>query len=183
MMASWNAFDWLMVIIVAMSMTVAFMRGLVRAIFGLVGLVGGFELASNTYTEVADRINFGHGIQSQVSARIVAFLLIALVVSVAFDLVGRGVQRSIRAIGLGWFDRVLGSAFGFARGCLICIALLMVSADVVPQSQMLVGSALSPYLFALAHDVSFLVPQYLQQEMIDGVFDFKKNTPRWINRH
>jgi len=41
-MADWNGFDWLLVSIVAFSMFMAFWRGLVRAIFGLVGFVGGF---------------------------------------------------------------------------------------------------------------------------------------------
>ena len=182
-MASWNAFDWLMVVIVALSMIAAFRRGLVRAILGLLGLIGGFELASNTYTDIADRINFGHGIHSQTTARIVAFLLIAIAVAVAFEILGRGIQRSLRMVGLGWFDRILGSVFGFARGCLICIALLMVACNIAPQSEVLLSSTLSPYLFAVAHDVSFLVPQYLQQEMIDGAFDLKRDTPHWINRH
>jgi membrane protein required for colicin V production len=183
MIASWNAFDWLMVIIVAISMALAFRRGLVRAIFGLLGFVGGFELASNTYTSVADRINLGHGIHSQTTARIIAFLLVAISVAVVFEFIGRGVQRSMRAIGLGAFDRLLGSVFGFGRGCLVCIALLMVVCNIAPQSELLLRSTLSPYLFAVAHDVSFLVPQYLQQEMIDGAFDFKQDAPHWINRH
>jgi membrane protein required for colicin V production len=121
-------------------------------------------------------------IQSQATARILAFILVAVAVAFAFELIGRGVQRSLHSIGLGTFDRILGAIFGFARGCLICIALLMLSANLAPQSSLLVRSALSPYLFAVAHDVSFLVPQYLQQEMVDGAFDFKQN-PHWINRH
>jgi membrane protein required for colicin V production len=183
MIGKLDAFDWIMTMIVGMSMAVAFRRGLVRAIFGLLGLIGGFQLASDTYVEVADRINFYHGIQSETTVRIIAFLLVATVVALGFEFVGRGMQKSLRLVGLGIFDRVLGAVFGFARGCLICIALLMVLCDVAPQSELLVRSALSPYLFAAAHDVSFLVPQYLQQEMVDGAFDFKQGPPHWINRH
>jgi membrane protein required for colicin V production len=183
MIGSLDAFDWLMVFIVGMSMAVAFRRGLVRAIFGLLGFIGGFQLASATYVSVAERINLGNGIQSETTARIAAFLLIAIAVALAFELIGGGVQRSMRAVGLGTFDRILGAVFGFARGCLLCIALLMVACNVAPQSDLLVRSALSPYLFAVAHDVSFLVPQDLQQEMVEGSFDFKQGPPHWINRH
>jgi membrane protein required for colicin V production len=183
MIASWNAFDWLNVTVIVISMALAARRGLVRAIFSLLGYVGGFELASNTYTDLADRIHFGHGIHSQTTARIVAFLLIAIGVALALEVIGRRVQRSLRAVGLSTFDRLLGSIFGFGRGCLICIALLMVVCNVAPQSEFLLKSTLSPYLFAVAHDVSFLVPQYLQQEMIDGAFDLNRDTPHWINRH
>ncbi len=182
MIGKLDAFDWIMVMVVGISMAVAFRRGLVRAIFGLLGLVGGFQLASVTYVDVADRINIYHGIQSETTARIIAFLLIVTVVALGFELVGRGIQKSLRLVGLGTFDRMLGAVFGFARGCLICIALLMVLCNAAPQSDLLVRSALSPYLFAAAHDVSFLVPQYLQQEMVEGSFDLKQGTPHWINR-
>jgi membrane protein required for colicin V production len=183
MIGDWNTFDWIIAIIVVISVGAAFRRGLVRAILGLVGLVGGFELASATYIDVADRINMGHGIHSQTTARIVAYLLVAITVALAFELLGRGVQRSLRMVGLGWFDRVLGAVFGFARACLVCIALLIVCANIAPQADLLTRSVLSPYLFAVAHDVSFLVPPYLQQEMINGAYDFRQNTPAWVNRH
>lgn len=179
-MGNWNGFDWVLVTIVAVSMVLAFRRGLVRAIFGLLGFLGGFQLASWTYVDVAERINSTRWIQSQAAARIVAFVLIAAAVAVAFELVGRGLQRSLRAVGLGTFDRLLGSIFGFARGCLTGIALLMVASTFAPQSEVLTKSVLSPYLFAATLDVSFLVPQYMQQQMIDGAFDFHQNPPHWI---
>jgi membrane protein required for colicin V production len=181
--ADWNGFDWVLTSIIFISMALAFRRGLVRAIFGLLGFIGGFQLASWTYIPVADQINRSHAIQSQAGARIVAFLLIAAAIALAFEFVGRGLQKTLHAIGMSFFDRMLGAVFGFARGCLTCIALLMAITTIAPRSEAVTRSVLSPYLFAAAHDVSFLVPQYLQQEMIDGVFDFKKNTPRWINRH
>jgi len=103
--------------------------------------------------------------------------VIVVAVAAAFELVGRGLQKSLRSIGLGIFDRALGAGFGFARGCLIGIAVLMAATTLAPQSQVVTTSVLSPYLFAVAHDVSFLVPQYLQQSMMDGAFDFKQNPP------
>jgi uncharacterized membrane protein required for colicin V production len=96
---------------------------------------------------------------------------------------GWGVQKTLRAAGLSFLDRTLGVAFGFARGCLIAIALLLVTTNFAPQSQAVTTSVLSPYLFALAHDVSFLVPQYLLQRMADGTFETKQKLPDWINRH
>jgi membrane protein required for colicin V production len=182
-LSQWNGFDWLLATIVVFSIVRAVMTGLVRAIFGLLGLIGGFELASWTYTEVGDRLNETRWITSQPIARVLAFLVIATAVAIGFDLVGRGLQKSLRAIGLSAFDRILGGAFGFGRGCLVGIGLLMATATFLPQSQLITTSALSPYLFEIAHEVSFLVPQYLQQTIIDGTVDLRQNAPHWAGRH
>ena len=106
-----------------------------------------------------------------------------LVIAVLLDQAGALLQRFLRTVGLGIFDRVLGMAFGFARGCLIAIAALMVVTTVAPQSEALTNSELTPYLFAVSHDVSFLVPEYLQELMASGAFDLNHNVPVWINRH
>ena len=95
----------------------------------------------------------------------------------------RLLQRLLRTVGLGFFDRVLGMAFGFARGCLIAIAVLMVATTIAPQSDAVINSELTPYLFAVCHDVSFLVPDYLQELMASGAFNLDHNSPVWINRH
>jgi membrane protein required for colicin V production len=140
----WNGFDWLLATIVGFSIVRAVMSGLVRAIFGLLGLLGGFQLASFTYLALGDRLNETRWIDSQPIARILAFLFIAAAVAVGFDLVGRGLQKSLKAIGLSAFDRILGAAFGFARGCMIGIGLLAAVATFAPQSQQITTSALSP---------------------------------------
>ena len=181
--ADWNGFDWLLIVIVAFSMVAAFRRGLVRAIFGLLGLIGGFQIATWSYDTVGDCITASSLHVSPATARIMGFLLVVVAVAVGLEVVGWLFQKVLRQVGLGPFDRILGVAFGFARGCLIGIALLMATTTFAPQTEVVATSAISPYLFAVAHDVSFLVPQYLQQLMVSGAFDFKHNTPRWINGH
>ena len=119
---------------------------------------------------------------SPTTGRIVGFLLVVVIVSTALELIGRLLQSALKRVGMGLFDRFLGVAFGFARGCLIGIGLLLAISTIAPQSEFVTASELSPYLFAVTHDVSFLVPQYLQQLMASGSFDFK-HPPRWINLH
>ena len=181
--SNFNPFDWFLVAVVVFSMVMAFRRGLVRAIFGLMGLIGGFQFAAWTYSTVADWILASRLKVSPSTARIAAFLLVVIAVWAAFEIGGNLLQRFLRKVGLGTFDRVLGIAFGFARGCMVGIALLLATTTFLPQSGLISSSALSPYLFAVAHDVSFLVPQYLQQLMATGAFDVNHNTPHWINGH
>jgi membrane protein required for colicin V production len=173
-LARLDAFDWALVGIVLLSMYLAFRRGLVRAIMGLLGFVAGFALASFFYIDIADHVN-RRWIHSDLAARTLSFLLIVVIVVLGFDVLGRIVQRALRLVGLGPVDRLLGAAFGFVRGCFFCLALLMAITTFDPQSETVVNSVLTPYLFAAAHDVSFLVPQYIQVHMVNGAFDFKQN--------
>lgn len=182
-MADWNGFDWMLILVVGFSMGMGFRRGLVRTVMGLAGFVLGFLLAAGNYTRFGDWICDTHIIASTPTARIVAFLLIAALVGIGAELFARLLQKTIHAVGLGLADRFLGAVFGFIRGCMIGIALLMIATTFTPQSKLITSSVLSPGLFAAAHDVSFLVPQYLQQQMIDGAFTFKQNPQHWINRH
>jgi membrane protein required for colicin V production len=179
----WNGFDWMLVLVVGFSVGMGFRRGVVRTVMGLAGFIGGFLLAAGNYTRFGDWINDTHMIASTSTARIVAFLLIVVLVAVVAELVARLLQKTIHAVGLGLVDRSMGAGFGFVRGCMIGIALLMIPTTFAPQSKLITTSILSPYLFAVAHDVSFLVPRYLQQQMLSGAFDFKQSSPQWMNRH
>lgn len=178
-----NYFDWVLVAIVVISMLLAFRRGLVRAIFALLGFIAGFQMAAWFYTDVGDWVMACRIKMSVQTARIIAFILIIVMVAILLDQAGALLQRLLRTVGLGFFDRVLGMVFGFARGCLIAIGALLVVTAVAPQSEALTNSELTPYLFAVSHDVSFLVPEYLQELMASGVFNFNHNAPVWINRH
>ena len=181
--ANWNAFDWILVVIVGSSMIMAYRRGLVRAIFGLLGFIGGFQLAAWNYAMVSDWVIQARIRMSVQTARVVAFALIVIVVVIVLDVAARLLQTVLRQVGLGWFDRLLGAAFGVARGCMLAFIVLMVTIQLVPQSQEVGSSVLAPYFLAVAHDVSFLVPQYFQQLMVDGAIDLKHDTPRWIKQH
>ena len=161
----WNGFDWALVTIVVLSMVRAFLTGLVSSIAGLLGFLVGYEFASWTYIYLANGLRERGWIVSQAMARSVAFLMIVLVVVVVFDIVGRVVRKSLHSIGMGTFDRILGAVFGFARGCLIGIALLIAVSSFAPRSAFVVQSTLRPYLFTVAHEVSFLIPEYLQQRI------------------
>jgi membrane protein required for colicin V production len=182
-LATFNYFDWTLMTLVVLSMLLAFRRGLVRAIFSLLGFIAGFQVATWFYKEVGQWVLACRIRMSVQTAQIIAFVVIVLVVATLVDQGGRLLQRLLRTVGLGFFDRLLGAAFGFARGCLIAIAVLMVATTVAPQSTAVVNSQLTPYLFAVAHDVSFLVPEYLQELMASGAFSINHDSPVWINRH
>jgi membrane protein required for colicin V production len=171
-------FDWFLVSILAYSIIAAFMRGLILELFSFGGLIAGILLASWNYNHVAAL--FEHFITTPSIAQIIAFFLIAIGVMVLSALVGKALNRTAHAIGLGFFDRLLGAVFGFARGCLFGVAILMAIVAFRPHSAWIENSQLSPYFLAGAHAVSFVVPHDLQQQILTGAEQLKHNAPNWI---
>lgn len=139
-----TGFDWLLISILLISMGIAFRRGIVRTIFGLLGFFGGLLIATWYYIGLADWIIHIKLLSSTPTARIVAYLLIVVLSVTGFELAGLLVQKFLRVTGLGWVDRLLGVVFGFIRGCVICIGVLMVTTNFAPQSWVVTTSVLSP---------------------------------------
>jgi membrane protein required for colicin V production len=174
-------FDWLLLAILTYSTIMAFVRGIILELFSLGGLIAGILLASWNYHHVA--LLLSRFITTPSTAQIVAFFLILIAVMVLCALLGKLLNRTAHAIGLGFFDRLLGAAFGLLRGCLFGVAILMAVAAFLPQSQWLANSQLSSYFLAGAHAVSFVVPHDLRQQILDGAVQLKHNAPGWIKPH
>lgn len=173
-----NFFDWFLIAVLAYSTILAFMRGILLELFALGGLIAGILLACWNYGHVA--LLLGRLITTPTTAQTVAFLLILIGVMILAALLGKALHRTADAIGLGFFDRLLGAVFGFLRGCLLGVAILMAAAAFLPQSAWISNSRLSPYFLEGAHAVSFVVPHDLRQQVLDGAAQLKHNAPNWI---
>jgi membrane protein required for colicin V production len=173
-----NLFDWFLVAILVYSTIMAFVRGIILELFTIGGLIAGILFASWNYGHVAVYLN--RLITTPAIAQIVAFLLIVVVVMVLSTLLGKALNRTAHAIGLGFFDRLLGAVFGLARGCLFGVAILMAIAAFWPHSTWVENSRLSSYFLEGAHAVSFVVPHDLQQQILNGADQLKHTAPDWI---
>jgi membrane protein required for colicin V production len=176
-----NFFDWFLIVILTWSTIMAFFRGLVLELFALGGLIAGVLLASWNYPALA--AIFEHVITSKMVANVVAFLLIAVGVMVLCALVGGALHRTANAIGLGFFNRLFGAVFGYLRGCLLCVAILMAITAFLPPTDAISKSSLTPYFLAGAHAVSFVVPHDLRQLILNGATQLKHTAPDWIKQH
>ncbi|WP_158945234.1 CvpA family protein [Granulicella sp. S190] len=174
-----NLFDWILIAILAYSTIMAFVRGIILELFSLGGLIAGILIASWNYGQLAFYLQ--RLITTPATAQIAAFLLLVVGVMILSALLGKALNRTAHAIGLGFFDRLLGAFFGFARGCLLGVALMMAIAAFLPNSGWTANSQLSSYFLAGAHAVSFVVPHHLQQQILDGAEQLKHDAPHWIN--
>jgi membrane protein required for colicin V production len=174
-------FDWVMSAVLAYSAIQAFIRGLVREVFSLCGLVAGILAASWYYTRLADPL--GRFISNPAVACAAAFLAIAIGIMILAAILGRMVHATAHAVGLGFFNRLGGAMFGLLRGCLIGVAALMAISAFLPDVGWIKNSRLAPYFLAGAHAVSFVVPQDLEQLILTGASQIKHNTADWIKLH
>jgi membrane protein required for colicin V production len=163
---NFNLFDWFLVAVVTYSTVAAYVRGLFREVFLIVGLVAGILIASWNYALLSTRLL---AILPWATAQIVAFLLIAILVMVLCGVIGRLLNKTAKKIGLGFVDRALGAVFGFARGCLLGVAIMMAAAAFASHKEYIRNSELSSYFLQGAHAISFVVPTNLQQHIRAGV--------------
>ena len=178
LLASFTAFDWLLTIILAWSTLLALVRGLLRELCSLAGLIVGLLLGSWYYGPVA--VWLEHWLPSAATANITAFLLIAVGVGVMAGVLGRLFRRTASTIGLGFLDRLAGGIFGFARGCLLGTVVVLAIAAFTPSFPALRASRLAPYFLDAAHGISFIVPHDLQAQIAGGVTALKHIPPHWI---
>ena len=174
-------FDWILIAILCCSAILAFMRGLIRELFALCGLIAGLVIAGWKYQVVSSMLD--RFLPTKPVANLLAFLLIAFGIMVLAALTGRLLHATTHAVGLGFFNRLAGAAFGLVRGGLIGSGILMAWSAFLPNSPWLKKSILTPYFLEGGHAVSFVVPSDLRQLIREGALQIKHNTADWIKQH
>jgi membrane protein required for colicin V production len=174
-----NPLDWLLALLIVYSTVRAGMRGLVRELFALGGLIIGFLLACWYYHAFGSYLR--NLVNSPQLADFCAFLLIIAIVMVLAILLGAVIRRTASAVGLSAFDRLGGAAFGVVRGLVLGVALILAVTAFLPTAPWVQGSKISPYLLRASHAVSFVMPRQLKLQLIEGVGRLKHREPNWIN--
>ncbi len=110
-----------------------FLRGLVREVCALVGLVAGGWAAFKYYQFLADAIRSFISIPHQIALAL-AFILIFLVMGILFFLIGHLLTVIFKIMLLGGINRVGGILFGLLEGAFIlCMVLYFGTAQHVPE--------------------------------------------------
>ena len=116
--------DWIAVVLVAVSMLLGLLRGLVFEVILLAGWVAAFLCAQWLAEEVGRWLPFGEPAASWRYAA--GFVLVFVAVAFSIGLVAALTRKLVAAIGLRPVDRVLGGVFGVARGAVALLAAAVV---------------------------------------------------------
>ena len=118
-------FDYLLLFILAASIVISTLRGLVREILSLVSWIVAFVLANMYGAQLAPLLPAM--IPGEIVRLIVAFVALFIGVRLLMGLLMMAVDALIKSSGLGLADRGLGGLFGLARGVVIVLAAVIVA--------------------------------------------------------
>lgn len=144
-----TAFDFIVIGVVVVSTLLAFMRGFMRVVVSLATLVIAALAAIHFSAPVGMMLpDFGG---SPAARYVTAFALIAIAVLIVGALAGWVLSRLVRAIGLGFLDRLLGAVVGLARGALIAVlGVLIAGLTSLPRQDWWQNAVFAPPLVAAA---------------------------------
>jgi membrane protein required for colicin V production len=120
-----TAFDYVLLAILAASIVVSLLRGLVREVLSLAAWLAAFVVANRYGADLAAWLppSIPAGTVRLVAAFVILFLGTLLLAS----LVNLAIAHIIDASGLKVVDRGLGGLFGLARGLLIVMTLVILA--------------------------------------------------------
>lgn len=141
--------DWGLVIVWGGIALSGFWKGAVKLIFGFGGLLFGLWLSFSAGPDLGAALS-AH-VQPVWAASILGFLLPVLCCVFLFWLAGWGIERTLKALHLGWANRLLGAGLAAVVGGVLLGLLLVVSLGLSPGwAEMCRESLLFPYLVDLA---------------------------------
>ena len=158
--------DWLLIAILVYSIVISWFKGFVRQILGLVTILAGVLLAAWFYRFVAPL--FKDVVRTENIALFLGFSLIFVVTLVVGFLIIWLVTRFMKFVNLQWADRLLGAAFGFIRGWVICAAILLALTAFDIQTQRLRNSELAPYFLPGSRVMAVLTPYEMKGRFLVG---------------
>ncbi len=162
-----NIADWIILLVLLVSVVQAASTGFFQEAFGIAGLVCGYLIAAWQYQNLAG--HFAAFISSRWLGEIVAFLAIFLGVMILAGILGKIVRWIVKEAGLNVVDRFLGAVLGLLRGCLLVAIVLVSMTAFTPTSRWLQGSGLAPYFLVVGRAAIWVAPAELRAKFYQGL--------------
>jgi|SRR5579872_1205751 len=159
--------DWIIVVVIALSVVQAAISGFFHEAFGIAGLILGYLLAAWNYQRLAAR--YAPYLKSMWLGEIGAFLFIFLGVLIVAGIAGRITRHIVKEAGLSFVDRILGGALGLVRGILLVGVVLTSMAAFTPTSVWFEGSELAPYFLIVGRAAIWVAPPELRSRFYQGL--------------
>jgi membrane protein required for colicin V production len=118
-------FDIIVLAVIGILTIAGLLSGMVKQLFGLAGVIGGYMLAMKYYQFCSKYLmSFHPG-----TARALSFIAIFLACIILAHIIGWLVGKFVTTTGLGFLNRIGGGLLGFVKGCLIvCVAVMVLNA-------------------------------------------------------
>lgn len=150
-------FDYAVLLILAASIVVSVLRGLVREILSLIGWIAAFVVASLFAEDVAQMMSAT--LDPKGIGLVAGFMIVLVGMALVSAIVSWGIMKAIAAAGMSLADRGLGGLFGLGRGLIIVVALAIVCGMTpVPQQPFWKQAMFSPLVETMVETVRPFLP-------------------------
>ena len=157
-------FDYAVLAIFVVSILLSVVRGVVRELFSLAGWVVAFMVANSFAAGFAPMLP--SSIAGESLRMLLAFAALFLSALLAMALMTMMISALTRTVGLGFADRFFGSLFGFMRGLLVVLLIVLAAGlTALPQEPFWEKALLSKPLETAAMMVIPWLPQDLSRRI------------------
>jgi membrane protein required for colicin V production len=121
-----NWIDLVFIAAIVLSVAYSFARGMIREFFALLALAAGVFLGLKAAPTGVQALS--PQLASPVVAAMITFLVTFVVAALLLLFVGSLLAHAVQTVKLGWADRLLGAAFGFGKGILLVLVVILLMA-------------------------------------------------------
>jgi len=164
-------------------------RGLIKEVFGIIGIIGAIFVASRVSQDVGELIAPFLALENQTTIKLIGFILALIGFWIIVYVLGVIVSKIFSASGLGLFDRIFGFVFGAAKVFLIfsviSYALYQVQSFKNAIDNKTAGSVVMPHLISVGSYIIKLDTSALTDTVgnaVDTVVDTAKDATKTENK-
>ena len=156
-------FDFAVMAIMLVSLLLGLWRGFIHEVLSLLGWPIAF-LISNMYA--GGIVQLVPLVQETLLRLTIVYVLLFVIVLIAWGVLVMLLTKLLRAIGSGWSDRALGGLFGLLRGGLVVLVLVWLSGMTAIPEQLFWRDA---KMSRIAEDVALLTKSWLPDNIAQRV--------------
>ena len=159
-----NWLDYVLLGILVLSVSAGFMKGLVREVFSLGGVVLGVLFALMFSGQVQPWLE--QWIPSPSAAYAAALVAIFVATMIAADLISRLISNALKLVKLNFVNRILGGVFGILRAVLIAMVVVLgAQLFLEPGHPVLSESKTVPVLGEISAAIAPLLPEEVRDAL------------------
>lgn len=166
-----SEFDWIVVVVVSISVLIGIYRGFGREVLSVLGWVTAFVAASLFAPTLSGSMS---GFIDNATLRyLLSRGLVFIGVLAIFGVLGNIVANQLKQPGFNLSNRVLGGAFGFVRGLVIIMVISLVLQALVPESErdLISDSQFMPSIDTLSSALADAFGELQDIKPVEGVED------------
>lgn len=155
-------------------------RGLIKEVFGIIGIIGAIFVASRISQEIGDLIAPILVLENEATIKLIGFVIALLAVWLVVYSAGIVISKIFSASGLGVIDRILGFVFGAAKIFLIfsviAYALYQVQSFKKVMDEKFSNSVVMPHLISVGSYIIKLDTTTISNTIDKAVDSAKEST-------